>query len=457
MLKLSILSVAIAVLIGSPSAVGAQSAPPAASNPNAPPAGKDSSYVHMLNIPLPLIKGAATTQIQRCRANTPDPIVADTSAKTRGDTLIVRVMDGDTAVSPPEDAQLLVQVLDRTQAFTHGMKSVRFTGKPREFAGQVVVVTALASGRVICTGLLARPARGREPGTPPGAAGRPREFEIPRDDEAVVSIGASFDFLDGVRAADLYSDLRVFSPSLWRPKFLGATLPMGVHGGIYQGRISSSATSTPDSLDRFVFESPVEPRNVEGGLLIRRRGFERHASMRQNNLGLYVGLNAEIAPTLYWIVGQVEVRKEDVRLAIRDSVISDTTVRVPLDRPLRMTVVPVSRVFGETVYVPSFTTGLRLDMHRPGFDVIIQPLIGATLRDCSFDLHPAPRSGRRRNCTTKFRMVHWEITYEVEAAKSGIKLGGEVRGFAVREPAILVYLAKEFAVEKLAELITAKR
>lgn len=448
---------AAALLAGAPLAAGAQAKPAAPPPAPAPPAivpgppAKDSIYVHMLNIPLALVKAPATTQIQTCKANNPDPIVVDTALKARGDTLIVRVMDGDTAVSPPEDTQLLVQVSAGAppQAFTSGMKSARFAAKPREFGGQVVSVTALANGRPICTGQLARPARGTAAGVAPLAQGKAREFEVPRDDEAVVSIGTSFDFLDGVRAADLYADLRVFSPSLW-----GA---FGVQGGIYQGRISSSATPTADSLDSFLFESPVGPVDSAGGQLVRARTFRRHMSRRQNNLGLYMGLNRAIGPNLYWVIAQLEVRRQDVRLAIRDTVLTDTTIRIEPARPLRTATVPVTRVFGETLYSPSVTTGLRLDMHRPGFDVILQPLVGARLRDCTFDFLPRSQTGTRRSCTVKPHFFHWEITYEVEASKSGIKLGGEVRGFQDREPEILVFLAKEFTVEKLAELISTKK
>jgi hypothetical protein len=448
MFKRLLLPVTVAVAISIPLTAIAQKVP----SPAPPPPAKDSIYVHMLNIPLALVKGPATTQMQVCKANDPQPVVVDTSVKSRRDTLIVRVMDSDTVASPPEDTQLLVQVTGAepaSQAFTSGLKSLRFVRKPREFSGQVVSVTALATGRPICVGQLARPASGTTAGVPALGQGKPREFEVPRDDEAVVSIGTSFDFLDGARAADLYADLRVFSPSLWKA--------FGVQAGIYQGRISSNATPTPDSLDKFIFETPVGPVDSAGGQVVRIRSFRRHMSRRQNNLGLYMGINRAIGPNLYWVIAQVEVRKADVRLSIRDTVLTDTTVRIQPARPLRTGTVPVTRVFGATTYTPTVTTGLRLDMHRPGFDVILQPLIGTRLRDCSFDFLPSGQTGTRRACTIEPHFFHWEITYEVEASKSGIKLGGEVRGFMDREPEILVYLAKEFTVEKLAELISTKK
>lgn len=462
MLKRFLLPLIAVLLVGAPLAVGAQSnsppppvAPPPAIIASAP--AKDSIYVHMLNIPLTSVIGPAPMQVPICKANIPEPIVVDTSLKAR-DTLIVRLMDGDTAVSPPESIQLAVHLKDTAQAFTSGTKIIRFTKKPRELGGQSVTVTTFPGARTICTGQLARPARGVAAGIPPLAQGKAREFEVPRDDEAVVSIGTSFDFLDGVRAADLYADLRVFSPALWNWTVFGRELRgFGVQGGIYQGRINSSATPTPDSLDNFIFQTPVGPVDSAGGQLVRTRTFRRHMSRRQNNLGLYMGINKVIGPNLYWVIAQVEVRKEDVRLSIRDTVLTDTTTRIEPARPLRAATVPVTRVFGETMYSPTVTTGLRLDMHRPGFDVILQPLIGTRLRDCSFDFLASGQTGTRRACTVQPHLFHWEITYEVEASKSGIKLGGEVRGFMDREPEILVYLAKEFTVEKLADLISTKK
>jgi hypothetical protein len=414
-------------------------------------APNDSIYVHMLNIPLSLITNPTPALIPTCKANVPEPIPVDTAAINNArDTLLVRVMDGDTTAALPANFQIGIQVADSLKIMTAGMKSLRFVGKARQLGGAGVSVLVVGSGRLICTAILARPARGSEASYPPQAIGNRREFELRNDDEAVVSIGTSFDFLDGVRTADLYADLRIFSPSLWPRRTIPRRWGIGVQAGIYQGRISSPSSSTPDSLQSFVFDKVVQDT------LIRERQYRRQTSRRQNNLGLYLGVNAQLAQDLYWVVAQMEVRKEDVRLSIRDTTVADTTFRSTPSRVFNEKVIPVSHVFGSTAYIPSFTTGLRLDMHRAGLDLILQPLVGASLRGCSFDFLVSPNTGVRRACSNELHFLHWEITYEVEAPKSGIKLGGEVRGFGSNDPEILVYLAKEFTLQKLSELITSK-
>ena len=53
-------------------------------------------------------------------------------------------------------------------------------------------------------------------------------------------------------------------------------------------------------------------------------------------------------------------------------------------------------------------------------------------------------------------MIRYQVSYELEASRSGIKLGGEVRGLGWGDPSILIFLAKEFSIEHFAELFTRK-
>ncbi|HEX2207887.1 MAG TPA: hypothetical protein VHG93_09405 [Longimicrobium sp.] len=423
-----------------------------------PESSRDTVYVYQVDIPESAVRFPSEAP-QACLARDKDPVkvAVDTTvaAKSRLDSLIVRVVrvEGSTrtAVKPPADVDVYLGTTRRT--LTTIADSLRLTANARQLAGQRVTVQMPNTLRPVCSLTLATPPG---PTDPPG----PRADRPTPDAEAVVSIGASFDFLDGLRANDLYSDVRVFTPRLWSrpPRGLREALPffarsgVGVQGGIYQGRITAGENANRDSLPEFVFESPVESQDSGATRQIRRRVFERSQSRRENTLNLYMGLNFEIGRDLYWVLPQIEIRKEDTRLSIRDTVISDTTVTVASNYRLVNQIAPVTRVIGITEYVPAVMTGPRLDMRRSTFNLVLQPLVGTSrMMACSRE------PGAPTECERKWRLLQYDVTFELEAAQSGIKLGGEVRGFQARNPNILIFLAKEFTIEKFAEFFTGSK
>jgi hypothetical protein len=427
-------------------------APAAAQQAVKPDSSRDTVYLYQVEVAESMIR-SPTEAPQTCTAREKDPIKfpVDTTVKNRQDTLVVRVVSVSgttrTPIKPPADVDVYVGTRRRT--LVTGADSLRLTANARQLAGQRVTVQEPNTGRVFCSLTLGTPAAaGTKPA--PGAA-RPAP-----DAEAVVSIGASFDFLDGMRANDLYSDVRVFIPALWNPAsgwLKGRRV--GVQAGIYQGRVSS-ASSTPDSLLHFSVRNPVLPIDTTGGLLVRLLGYERHESRRENTLGLYFGLNVEIGRDLYWVFPHIEVRKEDLRISIRDTVVLDTLIRVPRTEQIRNPIAPTRRVIGLTDYIPTFMTGPRLDMHRESFNLVLQPLWGATLID-PCDYLPGSQRTVDRCDGQSLGFLQYNVTFELEAAKSGIKLGGEVRGYGTRDPDILIFLAKEFTIERFADFFTGSK
>jgi hypothetical protein len=387
---------------------------------------------------------------QTCTARERDPvrIVVDTTVVPRQqDSVTVRVVRVEgasrTRIKPPVDLDVYAGA--RRRAFVTTMDSVVLTTAPGGLAGQRVTVQEPNTGRVFCSITLAGP----------GPTTRPPGRLLP-EPEAVVSIGASFDLLDGLRANDLYSDARVFAPGLWNIEtglFTGWRI--GMQAGIYQGRVSSKGSVTGDTASRrFTYQIPVVPLDTAGGLLVRHRTYERTETRRENTLGMYTGVNVAIARDLYIVPLLVEVRREDFRHSIRDTLISDTTIRLRPNEPIRGSTVPYSsRVTSGVRYAPAFMTGVRLDMRRETFNLVLQPLAGVTLATAC----PRPTADVVPRCSREWMGTQWDVTFELEAAKSGIKLGGEVRGFQSGTPDILVFLAKEFSIEKFADFLTGTK
>ena len=230
----------------------------------------DTLYIYHIDVPEAAVR-TPTEAPQACTARPTDPvrIPIDTTARKGKDSLWVTIvrMEGTTrtAIKPPSDVD--VYVGPRRRTLTTAMDSLAVTADPRKLAGQRVTIQEPNTGRVFCSVALAGPnaTLTRPPGRP-----------LPSP-EAVVSIGTSFDLLDGLRASDLYSDTRVFAPGLWRK--------WGAQAGIYQGRVTSTGSATGDTAARrFSYLTPALPLDTVGGLLVRNRLYERTESGRDNNI-----------------------------------------------------------------------------------------------------------------------------------------------------------------------------
>lgn len=407
---------------------------------------KVNIYLYAVDVSEAMVK-TVTEAPRACtlRALSRYEIPVDTTVSPKEqDSVAVRIVrvEGGTATRVKTPSDVDVYAGSKRKALVTVMDSVVLTAPPGKLAGERITVQEPNTGRVYCT--VALPGKG-----PTEQLAR---WRIP-EPEAVVSLGASFDLIDGLRASDVYADARVFAPGLWtvqRGLFNGWRL--GVQAGIYQGRENTKGLPTGDTLARrFTYETPAGVDSA-GGMLVRRRDFERTESRRENTLGLYGGLNVAVTRDLYFVFPLLEVRRQSFVHTTRDTVVFDTIMPRP-NRPLLTSTVPVTGRSSGINYVPALMFGPRLDMRRETFNLVLQPLAGATLVEaCS-----RPAADVLPRCSHQWQMWQWDITFELEAAKSGYKLGGEVRGFQTRDPHILVYLAKEFSVEKFAELFTGAK
>jgi hypothetical protein len=408
----------------------------------------DTIYLYAVDVPEAMVR-TPTEAPQACtlRDQSRYRIAVDTVATPKQkDSVAVRIVHVEggirTRIKPPADVD--VYAGGKRRALVTAMDSVVLTAAPRKLAGERITVQEPNTGRVLCSVALPGPAdTARLPG-----------WRIP-DPEAVVSIGASFDLLDGLRPSDLYSDARVFAPGLWTvQRGVFSSLRVGVQAGIFQGRETNKGFVTGDTLpSQFTYDVPVVPADTAGGLLVRRRRFQRTESHRVSTLGLYAGVNVAVARDLYLIPVLAEVRRVNFLDTVRDTVLSDSTIRLQPNQPLRTQTVPITSRVSGIAYVPSFMTGVRLDMRRETFNVVLQPLFG--FRQGFSCTQRAP--DELVSCNHEWQFGQWDATFEVEAAKTGIKLGGEVRGFQSQNPSVLVYLAKEFSVEKFADFLTGTK
>lgn len=401
----------------------------------------DTLRVYHVSIPESAVR-SPTEAPQACLVDRGDPtrLPIDTTVVRNGkDSVWVQVVrvEGETRtrVRPPADLDVYAGAKRRTMVTT--MDSVVLTDSPGKMRGARITVQEPNTGRVFCSVTLAGTptAETRPPGVPPRPA------------QAVVSIGASFDLLDGVRANDLYTDARVFAPGLWIPRVVGRHWPVGIQTGVYQGRATSTGDGPGDTDTRTVTRvAPVVPLDTTGGLLVRSTTYDRTEHRREDNLGLYLGLNVRLIPDLY-VPLQLELRREHLEVTYRDSLVTDSVHRLPPGDSLPSSS-PTARAIDVSRYLPSLMFGLRLDMRRENFNLVLQPLYGRAER-----LRCDRGSDGRFACDTRWDWGEWDVTFELEAAKSGYKLGGEVRGFQGDTPSILIYLAKEFTVEKFAEFV----
>lgn len=306
-------------------------------------APRDTIYIYQVEIPEAAVRSPVEAP-RSCvvRATDPERIIVDTVGATPKDTLWVRVVRVEgttrTTVRPPVDLDVYVGAKRKTMVTS--MDSMSMTEGPRQLAGKRVTVQEPNTGRVFCS--LTLPPVNATATTPA------RRLRFPQPD-VVVSVGASFDLLTGLRANDLYSDVRAFIPGLWDGP--GADHRIGFQAGVYQGRISESPAE--DTVPPFSVVSPVTPLDTAGGLLVRVRTYQPLHMRRQNTLGLYLGLNMGIAPDLYLVAPHFEIRREHLRDVRQDSLIGDTLGRVPLGHELPEQRRPGTRSIRQTAYVPS--------------------------------------------------------------------------------------------------------
>jgi len=251
-----------------------------------------------------------------------------------------------------------------------------------------------------------------------------------------VTIGGSFDLLDGVSVTDLYANVNVFLPNLYRPTPATA---LGFDAGLIRARtISKEDTLRVERASRFYDAA-------EDSLVIRIDEARLVRETEVEYLSLYFDGLYRFNEYLSAILPHVEVRRREIRTefdymadtsATRFLTFADTVYTGPsipfgtAPRPFE------DRAFRRSEYGGYFGAGLLLASADSDFGVAyrLRGVTGLTDGGHGFYL----------------------VQFLLHERSLGLRLGGEIQGLFKaegNEPVISVFLAKAFSLRRLADFI----
>lgn len=220
-----------------------------------------------------------------------------------------------------------------------------------------------------------------------------------------ISIGSSFNFIDGINSNNVYADLGLFKKGFLK-KNDTITSRIGIDVGIINGR----SVVTDSLLD---LRRPADTTVVD-----------RIITTETKNLNLFGTLTYNITKNdgiLFWNILHAEVRQRefliDIKETTSDSIVKDTRIKRSVSQGF----------FGTGLTIHFLDTSKRVEFK-------LKAVIGLNVNDRQFrDKRP----------------FAYLIQFNLMEKNTGIKLGGEVRGVKGFSPEILIYLAKQFTLEKL--------
>jgi len=265
-------------------------------------------------------------------------------------------------------------------------------------------------------------------------AARRKAAEDKREQEANrryrVGIGASFDFLNGLSAKDLYGDVSIRIPELFRVPLFGRSV--GIDAGLYNGR-ATSLRETNDLTRTFRFPGPASDSTT-----VVRQSIQRTSDVHHDNLTLYASPTLRFNPNVALALHAEVHRLDRVETVGIRTLTLDTTVEVrgggdgngPPTLPRDTT--RTTRVSG---YGAFFGGGPLINFDDVDYNFWHKPLIGVEVID-----------GELRGAfAVQFRLTDYD---------HGFKLGGEVRGpLTFDRPSIAVFLARDFSLGRLADFL----
>lgn len=265
-----------------------------------------------------------------------------------------------------------------------------------------------------------------------------------------VGIGATFDFLNGISATDLYSDLTVFLPTLWHATNKDGTekrWAFGIDAGLYNGRTvprrSDSTIMEPSELTAI---SRILPRKQLTDSLVRVLQVVRRSSSESvDRLGVYFAPTFRVANGLHVLI-QSELVRRDIVTEVKLHVESQDTVQqgprttTPLEGTGKLLPPDTTTKARSSEYKAIHTAGVLMNVRVGNIEFRAKPTFGFT-----FDNAPDAKRHRRGIYTAQFRVTDFQ---------HGFKIGGDVRGLANGDETVfLVYLAKDFGFKRLGSFI----
>ena len=275
-----------------------------------------------------------------------------------------------------------------------------------------------------------------------------------------VSIGASFDFVNRFRAADIYGSATLLLPKITEAlELLGLELgSWGVEGGFYSHRTSPVLDTLETNFDTTV---PVPLSSPDGTANLVEYAVDRRVERYRDDLGVFFTLLKPQRRPFFWALPHVEVRERESVVRVSDTVISEDPIlaseeyleavrasqsqnpsRIYQNLFARVNDPPRRRIVPD--YQLLIGGGFYIYHDDKAIDLRIRPLFG------TFTSFRQP--GRGTFLTTRFDL-------SVKAAK--VSAGGEWRilnyGWLweprFREAEFLFYVAKQFDLGKFAEFV----
>jgi hypothetical protein len=352
---------------------------------------------------------------------------------TLRDTLRIRV-EGDllnTAVPSPVSLTFSVSGVRDSLAANATERTVA-AGEDKHFIGSVVTITRTADNTAVCSLLV------------------PKD---PDDDSADnvlrhpfrVGVGASFDFLHGLSKTNLYYDVSVFLPDRFRyakqrtPRF-------GVEAGLANGRLIVASDTIraltvpggPSGGAKSVF---FVLRPTRDSTMVITQTYSAAHERTLDRLGLFLAPIFSIGQGLYWTVHVEGIKRDYTDLTSYKAGTVDTLVLAGTRGPKgELAAAPGTRV-------PDSIPTSRVKLTQ--FDALYAtgPVIVVTAANVEFRAKAVLGIGDLGPVLKRMYLVNFRLT----DFDNGFKLGGEVRGIADNGgPAILVYLAKDFDLKRLA-------
>lgn len=292
--------------------------------------------------------------------------------------------------------------------------------------------------------------------------------------EILFSIGASFDFLDGVSANDLYYDLNADFPTIFKKNKddeRSFKNNWGLEFGIYQTRtISYQDTLTKDLRIVNAFRPTPEDDFIFSYITVET---EKTTIINRENLGIFLQpkynlllVEEGVDRTAYLnAIGHIEWVRSTINTIHSQRYISfDTASAVPdtWPRPYNN----IRRLPPEEV---EFKVNESYLNYAGGFDLFISRASGAMhlkgiYGESKINTHQIVDEQETFNeSTIPFYLLQAEI---LENKFLGIKLGAEVRGFFPKRaeevnqssdktsPFLTIYLAKQFSLERIGQFIS---
>lgn len=292
-------------------------------------------------------------------------------------------------------------------------------------AGQTLTVVRKADNIAVC--VLTVPA---DPST--------LATDVAAENAIRVGVGATFNFLTGVSATNVYADVTAFLPHIWTPQ----SRRFGMDAGLYNARTVRADTAIES---RTNWRVPNEDTT-----LVRVVSQRRQRALRRqiDRLGFYLAPTLRLTNSLY-LFAQAEFAENVVSGSVVSSVsgspdtllISRTdTARLrsfnPRNAPRGIApTIDTTNLQKATVLEPFYTIGALVSVMKSGVEFRVKPQFGYG--------QPFGQAG-----------AYYAVQFRLTDFTHGFKLGGEVRGLANQtQTTVLVYLAKDFGLKRLAGFV----